>query len=251
MFPSTEAVLLEARAGGGAEDDARTLALSHGSRLILERLGVWPLAVPPTPILEIRVTQRAGFGCVELTAAESGVPALGYVVEYGALQRALTAALGRSRVRVESACTALAVEGDAHAGQFGPGGADDVAHLFLADAGTGAFDLAYIGVFTGERQACVALVGIVDTGEQQCCEGSRCFILRAAGRTFEEIGVHRVRRCAHELLDGARASPHTVVRAGNRCRDSQCREARCEDPVLEWLKLTWFPGEKSDIMGTS
>ena len=57
--------LLEARAGGGAEDDARTLALSHGSRLILERLGVWPLPVAPTPILEIRVTQRAGFGCVE------------------------------------------------------------------------------------------------------------------------------------------------------------------------------------------
>ena len=105
--------LLEARAGGGAEDDARTLALSHGSRLILELLGVWPLAVPPTPILEIRVTQRAGFGCVELTAAESGVPALGYVVEYGALQRALTAALAHTNVRIETASTALAVEGDA------------------------------------------------------------------------------------------------------------------------------------------
>lgn len=105
--------LLEARAGGGAEDDARTLALSYGSRLILERLSVWPLPVEPTPILEINVTQRAGFGRVELGAAESGVPALGYVVEYGALQRALTAALGRSRVRVETASTALAVEGDA------------------------------------------------------------------------------------------------------------------------------------------
>ena len=84
--------MLEARAGGGAEDDARTLALSHGSRLILERLGVWPLLVAPTPILEINVSQRAGFGRVDLGASESGVPALGYVVEYGALQRALTAA---------------------------------------------------------------------------------------------------------------------------------------------------------------
>jgi len=107
--------LLEARAGGGAEDDVRTLALSHGSRLILERLGVWPLPVAPTPILEINVSQRAGFGRVELTAAESGVPALGYVVEYGALQRALTAALARSRVRIETGSTALAVEGDAQA----------------------------------------------------------------------------------------------------------------------------------------
>ncbi|NBR26923.1 MAG: 2-polyprenyl-6-methoxyphenol hydroxylase [Betaproteobacteria bacterium] len=105
--------LLEARAGGGAEDDARTLALSHGSRLILERLGVWPLPVAPTPILEINVSQRAGFGRVELNAAESGVPALGYVVEYGALQRALTAALAHSGVRIETACTALAVESDA------------------------------------------------------------------------------------------------------------------------------------------
>ena len=105
--------MLEARAGGGAEDDARTLALSHGSRLILERLGVWPLLVAPTPILEINVSQRAGFGRVELGASESGVPALGYVVEYGALQRALTAALAHSRVRIETACTALAIDGDA------------------------------------------------------------------------------------------------------------------------------------------
>jgi 2-octaprenyl-6-methoxyphenol hydroxylase len=104
--------LLEARPHAGAEDDARTLALSHGSRLILERLGVWPLPGPPTPIMQINVSQRGGFGRVELTAAEAGVAALGYVVEYGALQRALTAALKHGRVRVESGCTALAVGGD-------------------------------------------------------------------------------------------------------------------------------------------
>ena len=105
--------LLEARPAGGGEDDARTLALSHGSRLLLERLGVWPLSPPATPILEINVTQRGGFGRVELTAAEAAVPALGYVVEYGALQRALGAALARSRVRVEVGCAVLEVGGDA------------------------------------------------------------------------------------------------------------------------------------------
>lgn len=105
--------LLEARPVGG-EDDARTLALSHGSRLLLERLGVWPLSPPATPIMEINVTQRGGFGRVVLTAAEAAVPALGYVVEYSALQRALGAALAHSRVRVETGCAALDIGGDAH-----------------------------------------------------------------------------------------------------------------------------------------
>jgi 2-octaprenyl-6-methoxyphenol hydroxylase len=81
--------------------------------LILERLGAWPLPAPPTPILSINVSQRDGFGRVELTAVEACVPALGYVVEYGALQRALTTALTHSRVRVETGCAALAVDGDA------------------------------------------------------------------------------------------------------------------------------------------
>ena len=109
-----DVTLLEARPNAGAEDDARTLALSHGSRLILERLAAWPLPVSPTPIMQISVSQRGGFGRAELTAAEAGVPALGYVVEYGALQRALTTTLARSRVRVETGCAALAVGGDAH-----------------------------------------------------------------------------------------------------------------------------------------
>jgi 2-octaprenyl-6-methoxyphenol hydroxylase len=108
-----DVTLLEARPAVNREDDARTLALSHGSRLILERLGVWPLAASSTPIMHISVSQRGGFGRVELTAGEAGVAALGYVVEYGALQRALTAALAKSRVRVETGCTALAVGGDA------------------------------------------------------------------------------------------------------------------------------------------
>ena len=108
--------LLEARSAGSVEDDARTLALSHGSRLILERLGVWPLPVAPTPILAIHVSQCKSFGRVELTADEAAVPALGYVVEYGSLRRALSAALAQTRVRVETGCTALAVRGNAQCG---------------------------------------------------------------------------------------------------------------------------------------
>ncbi len=84
-------VLLEARAAGGG--DARPLALSYGSRLILERLGVWPaLAATATPIRNIHVSQRGGFGRVGLTAAEAGFPELGYVVDYGRVALALAQA---------------------------------------------------------------------------------------------------------------------------------------------------------------
>jgi 2-octaprenyl-6-methoxyphenol hydroxylase len=100
-------VLLEARTTGPG--DARPLALSYGSRLILDRLGVWPALAPDaTPIRHIHVSQRGGFGRVGLEADEAGLPELGYVVDYGALAQALAqaaqacAADCRSGARVES-----------------------------------------------------------------------------------------------------------------------------------------------------
>src|ERR1700751_4486550 len=97
-------VTLDARAEGKIGRSDRSLALSHGSRLILERLGIWGevAAVPDavTPIRAIDVSQRGGFGHVRLESEEQGVPALGYVVSYRALQGALDAALagaGRRR----------------------------------------------------------------------------------------------------------------------------------------------------------
>ena len=62
--------LLEARAPQAAADP-RPIALSHGSRLILERLGVWERLTPVTPILRIHVSQRGGFGRV-VPQRESG-----------------------------------------------------------------------------------------------------------------------------------------------------------------------------------
>ena len=84
-------VLLEARTAAAA--DSRPLALSYGTRLILERLGVWPaLAANATPIRHIHVSQQGGFGRVALEAAEAGLPELGYVIDYSALARALAGA---------------------------------------------------------------------------------------------------------------------------------------------------------------
>jgi 2-octaprenyl-6-methoxyphenol hydroxylase len=106
--------LLEARALDAALDDTRTLALSHGSRLILERLGVWPaLATTVTPIHHISISQQRGFGRAELSANEANVPALGYVAGYAALQRALAAALEPTTVRVLEGCAMREVSGAA------------------------------------------------------------------------------------------------------------------------------------------
>jgi len=84
-------VLLEAQAAQAA--DYRPLALSYGSRLILERLGVWPeLETFATPLHNIHVSQRGGFGRVRLEATEAGLPELGYVVDYGRLAQLMARA---------------------------------------------------------------------------------------------------------------------------------------------------------------
>src|SRR3954464_13296598 len=62
----------------------RPIALSHASRLILERLGVWE-RLTVTPIERIMVSQARRFGRTGLDAADAGVPALGYVTDYSAL----------------------------------------------------------------------------------------------------------------------------------------------------------------------
>ena len=81
-------VVLEARLDAGSSSDARTLAMSYGSRLILDRLGIWAQLEPVTPIESIHVSQRGGFGRTLLTAQEAQLPALGYVVRYARLQQA-------------------------------------------------------------------------------------------------------------------------------------------------------------------
>lgn len=103
--------VLEARRHGDRIDDARTLALAHGSRLLLERLGVWDALADAIPIREIVVSQQRGFGRVELSAAEAEVPALGYVMGYAQLYRALSGALYRTVTHVMPGCTVQAMHG--------------------------------------------------------------------------------------------------------------------------------------------
>lgn len=74
--------------------DPRALALSQGCRLTLERLGAWAALAPHATAIEtIHVSQRGGLGRAVLTREDAGVPALGYVAEYGALVAALAGRL--------------------------------------------------------------------------------------------------------------------------------------------------------------
>ncbi len=62
--------------------DARSTALSYGTRLIYQRLGLWEhIAERAAPILRIHVSERGSFGAARLDCTREGVEALGYVVE--------------------------------------------------------------------------------------------------------------------------------------------------------------------------
>jgi len=94
-------VLLEARDNLRA-DERRTLALSHGSREILETIQAWP-SHSPTYIKKIHVTDKGHFGQTILTAEEMELPALGYVLKYNVLVDAMLSALSNTSVKIETA----------------------------------------------------------------------------------------------------------------------------------------------------
>lgn len=135
---------LEARGAEAAAlvaADERPLALSHGSRLILERLDVWDALASATPITRIHVSQAGGFGRVLLDARDAGLPAYGYVVHYGELVRALTQAVQQRlpRYRFGARVTGIETEGANAIAQYArDGGIADTATaplVVVADGG--------------------------------------------------------------------------------------------------------------------
>ncbi len=89
--------IFDARSRGAARNDKRILALSYGTRQILERLGVWH-GMPATPIDAIHISQRGHLGRTRLTARAEGVPALGYVLNTGDLAAILDAAVATAGI---------------------------------------------------------------------------------------------------------------------------------------------------------
>lgn len=86
--------LLDRRPRGAGQDDPRALALAYGARQLLEPLGAWPKHAE-SPIREIHVSQRGGFGRTLIRPEDYGLPVLGDVLRYGALTAALESALDR------------------------------------------------------------------------------------------------------------------------------------------------------------
>lgn len=84
--------LLEAR-DFSLSNDPRALALSYGTRLLLDKLGVWAALPHVSSIGIIHISQKQSFGRAVLRASEMGVPALGHVLPYSALQNGLQAAV--------------------------------------------------------------------------------------------------------------------------------------------------------------
>jgi 2-octaprenyl-6-methoxyphenol hydroxylase len=159
--------LVEARAAQTVQADPRPIALSHGSRLILERLGAWDELAPSTPIRRIHVSQRGGFGRVELDCAQAGLPALGYVVDYGRLAGSLTAVFDRAADCVRLSAGVVGMESDALAAkarlETAHGRVEAGARLLaVADGG-----MLPVGAARGRDYGQAAVTARVTTGSPQ------------------------------------------------------------------------------------
>ncbi|MFZ1180582.1 MAG: lycopene cyclase family protein, partial [Herbaspirillum sp.] len=95
-MPAARITLIDAKPEEHAAQDPRTIALSHGSRQILHDIGAWPTAV--TAIHQIHISRRRHFGRTLIDRTDHALPALGYVVRYGALSAALSATLATTKV---------------------------------------------------------------------------------------------------------------------------------------------------------
>ncbi|MBS0553077.1 MAG: FAD-dependent monooxygenase [Proteobacteria bacterium] len=106
-------VLADARTREAVAADPRDLALAHGSRLTLQRLGVWD-AFPKTAIEHIHISQQGGLGRTLIDADDHGLPALGYVASAGTLADALRSAVDAAGITVldETEITHLAPGAD-------------------------------------------------------------------------------------------------------------------------------------------
>jgi 2-octaprenyl-6-methoxyphenol hydroxylase len=157
--PGLSIEVFEARAA--PSKDARILALSHASRMLLEDVGSWP-APQSTPIASIHISQKGGPGRTLLEAAEQGLPALGYTVAYAALEEALARRLAGAGIPIHygESCESIELDADSAKIRFASGREVDARLLVLADGGANAARIPGIA-FTGKDYAQQAVVGSV------------------------------------------------------------------------------------------
>ena len=96
--PAARIALVDAKSLEQAGTDPRSIALSYGSRQILEEIGAWPMPAAATAIHQIHVSRRGQFGRSLIDRDEHKLPALGYVTRYGDLVTALGAVCERAGI---------------------------------------------------------------------------------------------------------------------------------------------------------
>ncbi len=78
--------------------DSRSSAISYGTRLIYDQLGLWKKLEPGAAVIkQVHVSDRGHFGVTRLDYQSEGVPALGYVVDNHLLGDVLLQQLQRFR----------------------------------------------------------------------------------------------------------------------------------------------------------
>ena len=157
--------LMEAREGPSRE--TRSLALSHGSRDILDAANVWNASLNATEIHAIHTSQKGGFGRSLITREDGGVPALGYVLSYADLQTALDAALEEQQIAVQRGAAVSAFEecGDHVNIRFTQAGGERVckaAVVVLADGGANLGKVTAISI-NEKDYGQAALLGHIET----------------------------------------------------------------------------------------
>jgi 2-octaprenyl-6-methoxyphenol hydroxylase len=134
-------VLIEPFAPGDSYQpsyDARSTALSYGSRQIYQRLGLWAqIESRAAAISAIHVSDRGRFGAARLLAEDEQVPALGYVVENAWLGHCLWGALDREVIewRCPAEVTAMQALVDGYRLTLNDGSQLDCDLAVLADGG--------------------------------------------------------------------------------------------------------------------
>jgi 2-octaprenyl-6-methoxyphenol hydroxylase len=126
-------------------------------------MGVWA-ALAPTPIQQVHVSQHGGFGRAAISADETGVPALGYVVDYGAMFAVLTEAARGSGCRYLDGARVTAVhrEGDLQRIDYTQDGvaASLMGHLTAVADGGNIDGLAPVKVIDYKQHALTARVRV-------------------------------------------------------------------------------------------
>ena len=154
-FPARRIGLVEAQlppASGPAWDE-RCIALNDGSRQVLSRFGLWAALSPQAaPILATHISERGRFGQVRFSAAEAGLPALGYNTPLRAIGETLLARVsGQGNVQVFTPATLTALRPAATQVQVDVG---------LSDGSLRTLDAGLLLAADGAQSTVRALLGL-------------------------------------------------------------------------------------------